>query len=985
MNEGMTIAEFRSGKTWKRIYKWLEALFLALSGVYLFYAASRTTTLGLTWPAGFEKGLLAAMGVAAGLRMLSTRLFRWRTAVALGLALIYALVYRSDGYRFLLFAAAMTVGFVDIDYRRVLRMYLIAVGALCCVAVLAGELGAITNYVRAQENRGLRSAWGISYPTDFAARVFFLLLMLWVAWARLPDWAMLLPCAAYVLLARYIAYSVNGVACGLAFVCAILYCLFERRVIDRRPRLGPVKRGVDHLAAVAFPLLALVMFALMLAYARGLGFAQRVDAAMTERVRYAVEAWQEHGVTAFGTPFRQLGHGFSTFMGRDDYSFVDSSYPLILLRYGWVLTLALCVTWGWTARRAAGIGDRRLVLALGLIAIHAFAEHHFIEPHYNVLLAMPLAAYAPLGGEKAGRKKARRRAILAGAVVACVCAAVALATLPAALSGLRTVLELKGLCGGGWALAGVLALLLALVAATVWAAYRTLRAVLARRGAKPYGIGLLACLVALGGLGLYADRTVAAAALAQADMVEADRAALELAVAASTGKVRAGVLPALYHRSVEGLDYAAFFEDDMARYAGDTVLLPADAERPAFLQSGFLYAQISDAHALYTQDRAVAEALRAAGWHVTGYYSTPRAVDLAEAAELNRDLTYDPDAGLRLEKAMRPLRRGPYYDLNGGRYTVTYRLALPGGATDKDGVLITLSVTGDKGNETIAEREVTGGEFDGDGRLVVSIPFDIQDTRDLAFCARVKRHNKVNVEAIEFARTPEADVHTYYDGRGREIAQAYFTLEGAPLEQPGGYCGWEQAYGGDGRVTERRYLGADGAPVYSARYAYTDDGRVYLIDYYGPDGALLEAGSGYMHRYLQSLLGRNLTIFMAVRDEGTNALTEALYEDLAALGVQTDLRGRTQHSFYAVIAHDGVAEAASGQGAVAHAGTVGGVPYAIGSAGMPFGNYSSIAIGGVEYSPNVRGLNIVVYDNDAGAVIDAVGFDTYVERMTVTR
>lgn len=45
----------------------------------------------------------------------------------------------------------------------------------------------------------------------------------------------------------------------------------------------------------------------------------------------------------------------------------------------------------------------------------------------------------------------------------------------------------------------------------------------------------------------------------------------------------------------------------------------------------------------------------------------------------------------------------------------------------------------------------------------------------------------------------------------------------------------------------------------------------------------------------------------------------------------------------------------------------------------------SIRIGGKEYSTGGRGLNVVVYDNESGLVIDSVTFDTCLERKTATR
>ena len=49
------------------------------------------------------------------------------------------------------------------------------------------------------------------------------------------------------------------------------------------------------------------------------------------------------------------------------------------------------------------------------------------------------------------------------------------------------------------------------------------------------------------------------------------------------------------------------------------------------------------------------------------------------------------------------------------------------------------------------------------------------------------------------------------------------------------------------------------------------------------------------------------------------------------------------------------------------------------------GNLSEIKIGAKDYSVNKRGLNFVLYDNQAEEVIDAVSFDTHVPEFTCSR
>lgn len=1295
-----------------RIADALETAFLLLTGLYLLRGTEWITAFHLSWPAFLEPCLRYAMLAVAALRWLNSKSPIRDRAIAALMAAIYYIAYRTVGYDFLLYLGILTVGFIGIDARKILKTFLIAVGMMYCATVLAGVMGVITNYVYPRAGRGVRSAWGICYPTDLASLGLFLLLILWVAFRELPDWAMLCLSAAYMAVTWCVARSINGTLCNALFMCAILYRMVESRIVEQRHRLKWMKRSVDRLAMIAFPLCALCIFALLLIYARGTGIGYRINALLTNRLKYMVRSWEQYGPTPFGTPIEMTGNGFSVFP-LQNYTFIDSSYLLIILRYGWVLFLALCLIWGWMARKAARSGERRLVLVLILIAVHSIAEHHFPEANFNIFIAMPLASCLPQVERREHKEGRPDAGILAGVITALVMVAIACVAAPPLLSRAKTVLESLHMVNGEHKLRLVCLLFGALIVlcAVAWALSRILKAAFRRSPARDFirpAAVLALCTVIGGGASLVANRVVRSAIRDNEASVEADREALEIAVKATTGKVYSGVLPEVYHRCVDGISYAAFFEDDLARLRGNTVLMPADSERDAFFNCGCLYVPISEAHALYTGDPAVVEALTQAGYRATGYYSHLREVDLSEAAERN-NLTYDEPIGLRLDGDGRGLRKGPYVDLYAGRYTATWELSLPGGA-GRDGVVCTLGVSTQYGKEPLLEKEITADQFDVTGRLSVPIVFNIKDARGVAFEAGSSNSQGVIIEAIRYARTPELDVHIFYNAKLREVRREYYDLDGAPAMQKGGYYSYDQAYDRYGSVSVRRFYGADGKPVlrkegyaevhwlhnarkqivreefydtqgnpvmissrqaanereydaagnaivrryydtqgkpcvttwnyaevhrtfdeekqvireeyygvdgkpmaqpngytameqeydvlgnvvvrrfldadrpvvrtdgyaevrwqydgqhqvireafydadgepatlhdgyaadereydaagnetvcryygangepvliragyaechreydgrrkivresyfdadgqplqlsagyaswerdYNAygsvqaqrhydasgapvmiaegyfevrrtfddaghtleeryydtqgvpvacdkgyaviRHAYNEAGEVIEDAYYAADGSpatigegyarvtyeydadrqlllthyldvegkALQMGSGYVHEYLQSLLGRDITVFISVRNDATKSLTPALLEDLRALGMQTDLCGRYRSSFYAVISPEGIAEEVSSDTALSREGKVGGIFYSIASAGCFVGDYSSILIDGVEYSRNVGGMNIVVYDNQARQVVDSVGFNTSVQSMNVTR
>lgn len=133
-----------------------------------------------------------------------------------------------------------------------------------------------------------------------------------------------------------------------------------------------------------------------------------------------------------------------------------------------------------------------------------------------------------------------------------------------------------------------------------------------------------------------------------------------------------------------------------------------------------------------------------------------------------------------------------------------------------------------------------------------------------------------------------------------------------------------------------------------------------------------------LERYIEAVNDPRYTVFMSIKDEGTNALTEGIKAKMRELGLKTDLTGKLRNSYYAVISADGIVEDVS-DAKLETGGTIQktGAEYTIVSAGFECGDYSSIIIDGVEYSRNSRGLNIVVYNNESGQVVDAVCFDTY--------
>jgi hypothetical protein len=128
-------------------------------------------------------------------------------------------------------------------------------------------------------------------------------------------------------------------------------------------------------------------------------------------------------------------------------------------------------------------------------------------------------------------------------------------------------------------------------------------------------------------------------------------------------------------------------------------------------------------------------------------------------------------------------------------------------------------------------------------------------------------------------------------------------------------------------------------------------------------------------KYIEMLDNPDYTVLISVKDGTIKNPTDDIAEKLSSLGIESELVN--QNSFVAVC-EGGIAkyEASSNVRLYYQGNFADGKPFFIESAGLDCGNRSSIRLIKTEHSSNARGLNIVVYDNSIGDVIDSVCFDT---------
>lgn len=155
---------------------------------------------------------------------------------------------------------------------------------------------------------------------------------------------------------------------------------------------------------------------------------------------------------------------------------------------------------------------------------------------------------------------------------------------------------------------------------------------------------------------------------------------------------------------------------------------------------------------------------------------------------------------------------------------------------------------------------------------------------------------------------------------------------------------------------------------YQMRYAYS----------YEAKSLKQEIGAGGLYRYLDNFSRNGLTVLVAVKDDAVSGLSDDERKALSSLGLTGFASLEPQGSYCAVIENGQVS--AEENGGPSNSASIERTGFTVESGGYWAGNYASIVIDQdgypYNYSPNSRGVNVVVYNPKLDIIVDTACFDT---------
>ena len=136
-----------------------------------------------------------------------------------------------------------------------------------------------------------------------------------------------------------------------------------------------------------------------------------------------------------------------------------------------------------------------------------------------------------------------------------------------------------------------------------------------------------------------------------------------------------------------------------------------------------------------------------------------------------------------------------------------------------------------------------------------------------------------------------------------------------------------------------------------------------------------------VHTYFDYLKKNKCSFVISVRDDAATSIGVSLRRRLNEIGLVRKIHFRD--SYIAVVENGNVKFENSGQNILSYSGECDGLLAYVESAGGNWESYSKIIVDDIDYSKNLRGMNIIVINN--GNIIDAVNFDTWSPYLTCSR
>lgn len=367
-----------------------EIFFLGTFAVWLILTYSWTTMAHIPWPPFFYFCAQIGIGLVVLFRYMVMRPADIKKILFVFLIIgSFVIARRYSGVDALLETGLLIAGANDIDYRKILKVYLIVEIPMTICTMIAGYTGIITNLVY-HRGEQVRMSFGFVYPTDFAAGIIFMVTAWFVLRQVRCTWIEIgLMIISVILFEKYCDVRNSEIVMMILIIC-VVYLKIRNKLAT--------KKGKEYMPSLLLKILCLVapyglagfMILVSRFYRPDIEWMAKLNTLFSTRLSLGKEVFDRYDIQIWGQDIPMRGNGGSTEVVAD-YFFIDSSYVNILMRLGLVVFILVMLI--ISIIMIKNLNQPYMLMAMAIVCIHSVMEHHMFEVYYDVFLMLPLAKF----------------------------------------------------------------------------------------------------------------------------------------------------------------------------------------------------------------------------------------------------------------------------------------------------------------------------------------------------------------------------------------------------------------------------------------------------------------------------------------------------------------------------------------------------------------------------------------------------------------
>lgn len=315
--------------------------------------------------------------------------YAFSTKFLIGISLVVALaVWWKTKANIILVIVSLTMGAQGVDFDQIIKTYIQVNFWMLVIVTAAALIGIIDNLAFSAGERGIRYAMGSIYPTDFAARILYLLIAdAYLNFKQLSAKRYLFYIITAILL-KLITDARLNVICICLLIIVMIITQRAQQMADQN-QMSDWSVNLVSIYWVFTPILAVIAQFGTILYDPDNKIYHYIDHLLSGRLTFGHVAFEKYPITWLGNRVIEHGYGNNLHLfkgGTANYFFVDSSFVRLLIVYGIVSAVFFIGVMMYISIKRTHYRDYALPAVLLIVTFSSLVEQHLLEATYDPFL-----------------------------------------------------------------------------------------------------------------------------------------------------------------------------------------------------------------------------------------------------------------------------------------------------------------------------------------------------------------------------------------------------------------------------------------------------------------------------------------------------------------------------------------------------------------------------------------------------------------------